>query len=104
MNSICQKTDCGRPATTAPTLNIPAKGFPISLHQPIRMVIGLRLCRHCARQATAPDFLTDKIKAVVEAMARGKAPPDFDRAFVSPISLDGDEFQNFAALQHGRST
>jgi hypothetical protein len=100
----CQRQECLRPASMAITLNVPAKGFPISLHQPIRMVLGLRLCRHHARETTAEHLLTPELKGAIEALARGKAPPDFDRAFVSPISLDSDEYQHFAAMRHGRST
>lgn len=108
MSSGCQKTGCTRPASKALTINVPAKGWPISLHQPVRMVIGVHLCRQCAATVKAAEFLTadTKIKTVIEDMCRTakQAEPDFARAFVTPISLDGDEYQNFAALRHGRAS
>lgn len=108
MSGDCQKVGCTRSATKALSINVPAKGWPISLHQPARVVIGLRLCRQCAAEAKAEDFLTfdTVIKPTLEGMCRAsmKAEPDFDRAFISPISLDGDEYQRFAALRHGRAS
>lgn len=106
MSSGCQKTGCTRPASKALTINVPAKGWPVSLHQPIRMVLGLRLCRQCAAEATPAEFLTDDMRRATEITCRAskKAEPDFDRAFISPISLDGHEYQNFVALRHGRSS
>lgn len=108
MSGGCQKNGCTWPASKALTLNVPAKGWPIALHQPVRMVIGLQLCRQCAAAAKPAEFLAGDItiKATIESVCRTakKAEPDFDRAFISPISLDGDEYRRFAALQHGRAS
>lgn len=106
MSSGCQKTGCTRPASKVLTVNVPAKGWPVSLHQPVRLVIDLRLCRHCAAEAKIVEFLSDDLKQAIEITCRAskKADPDFARAFLSPISIDGEEYQQFVALRVGRSS
>lgn len=117
MSSTCQRQGCTRRARMALTVNVPARGWPLALHQPIRLVIGVRLCKEHAREARAEDMLGignhyDKarpgahaeLRRMIEALTQDRAPPDYERAFVSPISIESEEFQNFVAMQCGRSS
>lgn len=100
----CEKTGCPRAATHAPRLNVPARGWAISLHQPIKMFAGVELCRDHAREffAEAPAQFwqqNPKLREAVEILAAGKAPPDFDRTFGDVVRLDSEAYQQFQQMR-----
>lgn len=98
----CAHTGCGRPATHAPKICVPATGWPIDLHQPLSAILMLKVCRQHVAEAFHPteNFKPGSpLRTVFEVLARGKVPPDFARAFVTPIRLDSDEFQSFERAQ-----
>lgn len=102
----CERDDCEHAATHSVTLNVPAMGVPIDIHQPIKMYIGIELCRDHAK-AFGVDFkwrenepLKDAIATTLSATGRSEA--DFDRAFHSVIRLDDDGYQQFLKLRERR--
>lgn len=53
------------------------------------------ICEDCGGAAKwAPKHL----RRVFEIMARGKCPPDFERAFFTKLRLDSDEYRKFEEL------
>jgi hypothetical protein len=80
-----------------PKMNVPATGWAIDQHRPISFVIGLSLCDAHFAECKIGDFLHDGLrggpstKDIVRIMARGRCPPDFDRAFLSKCRIDSDE-------------
>lgn len=85
------RNDCTAEATCALAVNVPAKGWPIDLHSPMRAVTGVVVCDQHFGDCEASDFLdlpTGGMRKLFEVLAEGKQPPDFDRAYLSKIKLD----------------
>jgi hypothetical protein len=103
MMTICQHESCNRPATHAPQLQIPAQGWPIDLHQPVAMFIGVELCKDHATRFGDDFKWSDnlKIKEAVEFITRGRAPPDFERAFHTVVRLDSEAYRTFLGMRGG---
>lgn len=100
----CQHTNCTQPATHAIRVNIPAKGFAIDSHTPMRLTLGLELCLKHAKGFKVNDFLTDQFKQTVTdaARAQNRVDPDFKRAFITPILLTDPEYCVMKRHQAGR--
>lgn len=90
----CASKDCPNAAVCALMLNVPAQGMPIPEHDPLQMLVGAGLCEdHFARQ-TPQDWLEQPdYRRIFEAAARGKAPPDFARAFITRVEFDSPVWQ-----------
>ena len=90
MSHSCAAYGCGAEAIGFVCVNIPAQGHPIDTHQPIQQAL-LRL-RTCAQhgQGAAGDILDDDVRQGLRLACRleHKAPPDFDRAFLSVRRID----------------
>lgn len=102
----CEKETCAREATHSVTLNVPAKGVPIDLHAPIKMYIGVELCREHADDF-GKDFDWDENESLREAVeasvtALGGSPADFDRSFHSTISINSDGYKQFLKIKSER--
>lgn len=104
----CERDDCERQATHSVTLNVPAMDVPIDIHQPIKMYVGIELCRDHAK-GFGEDFdwagneqLKDAIATTLSATGRSEA--DFDRAFHSVIRLDDNGYQQFLKLRGSRDS
>jgi hypothetical protein len=91
----CQMKGCTVEATCGLALNVPAVGCPIAEHDPIRVVLGLQLCdKHLAETPPSDFFGADgRLEQIIRIQARGKAEPDFKRAFVSAVSFESNEWQ-----------
>jgi hypothetical protein len=102
----CENEGCDKEATHSVTLNIPAAGVPIDLHTPIKMYIGVELCREHADSFGEKftweenDSLRDAIEASVAAL--GGSPADFDRSFHAVCSLDSQGYQQFLLIKEQR--
>jgi hypothetical protein len=103
----CSRAGCGRAATYAPRLKIPAMGMPIALHQPLAMFVSIELCREHA-QTFAQDGLTfddgselrEAIRRVVAGM--GRAEPDFERVTSEPVSINDPDYLSFKSKTGSR--
>lgn len=89
----CDHTGCTNDAAGSIALNIPAVGCPLKEHDPIRLVLGLKLCTVHGAGAKASDFMSEQLKQIVCIAAKGRAAPDFDRAFLTPVSFDSAEWK-----------
>ncbi len=90
----CQRNECTREAECAIAINVPAKGCPIPEHDPLRMVVGLQLCDICAGEEKAESYLSlPGYKDIFLVAAKGLAPPDFDRAFVTRVDFHSAEWR-----------
>jgi hypothetical protein len=102
----CERTDCEYNATHSVTLNVPAVGVPIDLHSPIKMYIGVELCRDHAKKFgdgftwEDNEGLRDAIVATLAAAGRSDA--DFDRTFHSIVKLDDPGYRQFKQMQADR--
>lgn len=90
----CQKINCQNEASGAIAINVPAMHCPIAEHDPIRVVLGLSLCDACRMAANVQEFLSVQVKLIVKIWAQGKAPPDFERAFLTKVEFDSDEWKS----------
>lgn len=91
---------CANPATVGLAMNVPAKGVALAEHDPIRILLGIMVCDGCTRKIAAKEFLGDSsssLGTLLRVMCRkgGWAEPDFDRAFIAPVPLDGEEWKAF---------
>jgi hypothetical protein len=91
-----------------PKICVPARDWPIDLHQPLSVILNLHCCLAHAKAFDVNEFLdmptpaagkTNKI--IFEMMAAGKQPPDFDRAFVSAVALNSKEVLALMAHMKG---
>lgn len=99
----CDQPGCAEAATHHPQIHIPALGWPINMHEPASLIMGLKLCHYHCSQAPAQDLLGSPddekgIRGVVKIMTRWKVPPDFTRAYVTCVSIDSDEGRLFAEM------
>jgi hypothetical protein len=78
----CCIKDCRNAATQEFRVAIPVSGHAI-----ITMHMGLGACAHHKTDVKIEHFITDETKKIVNAMTVGKAPPDFDRAFIEWMTL-----------------
>lgn len=103
----CEKESCTYEATHSVTLNIPAKDVPIDLHHPIKMYIGVELCKEHAK-SFGEGFDWDENKELREAIeatlaATGRSTADFDRTFHSAISINDQGYLQFLKVKRDRS-
>lgn len=108
--SICQWKGCSAPSTHYPKIMIPAKGWPIELHQPLGLLIGLPLCHQHCKEFSVPEFLdhptpngTATNRLIFDYAARGKCDPDYDRGFIQPVRMDSEEVRMLEGQQHGNA-
>jgi hypothetical protein len=96
----CSWSDCQAVATHLPKICVPALGHALESHQPLGAILNLPACLEHAKAFDVQEFLnlpapkggsTNRI--LFEILARGKCPPDFDRAYVQPVPLDSEEAQ-----------
>jgi hypothetical protein len=105
----CGDSNCEAEATHMPKICVPATGWPIDQHNPISVVMGLKLCLKHTRAFRAKETLGLKgehtMRKVIEVMAKsyGGVPPDFARAFVQPISIDSPEGRALEISQKSRA-
>ena len=92
MKEPCNHKGCTNNASCAPRLNVPAVGWSIEMHQPVRAVMDLPICKDCRDTIKVEDFLQDNLKEVIRILTRGKCPPDFERAWFDFVRLDSKEF------------
>ena len=96
----CRYQDCPCQATAAPAINVPAMNMPIPEHDPIHIVLGMPLCDVHLDQCAVSDFITpgSDIEKAVRIRARGLAEPDFQRAWISRVEFESDEWRVMAKL------
>jgi hypothetical protein len=93
----CEEDGCKECATHSVTLNVPAAGVPIDLHQPLRLYIDVKLCHEHAKEFGRSftweenEELRDNIAAFVREAKFGAR--DFDRTFASSIRLEDPGFK-----------
>lgn len=103
----CENENCTHEATHSVTLNIPAKDVAIDLHNPIKMYIGVELCKdHAKSFGEGFDWdenkeLREAIEATVATIGGGAA--DFDRTFHSAISINDHGYLQFLKVKRERS-
>lgn len=90
----CSVADCQNPAHIAPCINVPATGWSVEMHTPIKSLMDLPICKDHKDTVKIEDFLQENLKEVIRILARGKCPPDFDRAWISFVKTDSKEFQD----------
>ncbi len=97
----CGWKGCTRAGVFAPKICVPARGFAIDCHQPMTAILGLALCDEHVKATTPAVILSDKLRELFMEITRsqGKARPDFDRAWVSPVSLNSNEYKRFEKQQ-----
>ena len=96
----CAEAKCENEAVQAIALNVPAVGHAEDPATAIRMVWGLCFCETCFVGLKAADFIVQDpktgrtpIREIVEIQARGRAEPDFDRAFLTRVPFNSREWQ-----------
>lgn len=106
----CTRTGCGRPAAFAPKICVPAMGRAIGKHKPIEVAFTGGICGECMAGLTAADFLSPDdpagahLRQLVAIGAGGHVLPDFGRAWVEALPLDGAEFAEVQRATSGATT
>lgn len=82
-------------ATHYPKIMVPAVGYALETHQPLGAVMSVPLCLECCKKFHVKETLeiddNNSLRNIFNIASRGKADPDFDRAFVQPIPLTCEE-------------
>jgi len=98
----CAHDGCDHQADCAPKICVPAVNGPLDESKTIGIILGLTVCRQHFDELKIADFLTAQIKGAIEIVARGKAPPDFERAFFKRVLLISAEWATFERARAGR--
>jgi len=89
--------ECLAAAPFVPVLCIPATGHAIDTHRPLEFTLSIHVCEAHKREVKPEHFLSPEIEAktgkpglrrFAEIMVRGRAAPDFGRAFVTFVTDD----------------
>lgn len=93
----CAWEGCKNKGRFAPKICVPATGVPIDCHQPLSAIFGMALCDDHIKTCTPELLLTDQGKDLFRQLAASmtRVPPDFARAWVSPVSLNSPEYKKF---------
>ena len=89
----CQRVGCDQGANYAPRIRVPMLGTRIEVVEPLKVVIGLELCRQHAVDCDLAKFLSDDMKRLFQMAATDKGLPDFKRAYMDAVKLDTDEYR-----------
>lgn len=88
----CAHENCDADSIVVPVIRVPAKGWPIDLHQPLKMIMGLHICDAHKAQFDVKEMLNDDLRNIFKIAANGKCEPDFDRAFVEWCKIGSAEY------------
>jgi hypothetical protein len=94
----CAMKECGKEAVTAVAICTPATGWPIDLHKPLRIIMGLCLCDKHFDELRQEYIVTDQLRDIIRLQARmygSEIPPDFSRMFFERVKLDSKEYLTF---------
>lgn len=96
-DELCRWEGCTvRQPLFAPKVCTPAKGLGIKRIKPLSCICNMPLCDQHFRMLKVEDLLTeDARKGFANAAATiGKLEPDFERAWLAPVSVKSPEFRN----------
>lgn len=90
----CMLAHCDADAACAVMMRVPFIGMPIKEHDPLRVTMGLCVCRTHFPEVTPQEFLEDGNlqKIVLFTTPPGNPQPDFDRAFIERLEFDSQEW------------
>jgi len=91
----CQFVDCQHGAKFIPAICVPATGWAIDVHRPIKVMIDLKLCESCFSKLDVKDWLDDTMCGIVNRATMGRQPPDFERAFFQRVLVSSKEARDF---------
>lgn len=105
----CGHDGCAHAAVCVPKLNVPATGYAIGQHEHLKMILNAPCCDEHFRDFRANDLLSDELREVFRIVARASAgdtaaAPDFDRAWISRVSLTSSEYRLFAKARAQRKS
>lgn len=103
----CERDGCEQAAQFAVEICVPAKTMQAKEREWPSVIIGLKLCLTHAKEFDAKQQFNDPRTAdtwkTIFKVAYGvgkykELGPDFDRAFVNPIPLDGEKFLTYERM------
>lgn len=106
----CTRKGCDRPAAFVPKICVPAMGRAIGAHRPLEVGLTLPTCAECMAGLTRDNFISPDhpagahLRHVIGLAAGGRVLPDFDRAWVEGVALDGVEFAEIERATSGATT
>lgn len=99
----CMRVSCTNEAAVAIKVSIPPVGYPIEGGMLVHAIMGVKACQSCFDQ-TKPEHVIGSDEArghfTFAAQAAGKVLPDFDRAFLTPVPLGGEEFAMYERMRN----
>lgn len=93
----CSKSGCLAKATKVPVLCVPRKGIPLDLQRPIKATIDIPCCDRHIGEPTVRDLLSPAMRRLFTAQTLATTitnPPDFDRAYIEPVSMDSIRYED----------
>lgn len=96
----CSEKNCMKHGKWAPKINVPAKGWPIDMHQPIQSIMTIELCEEHKNSYSIENFINNETPELQQILtmackSQGKAEPDFDRAWLSWLGVGSSEYIKF---------
>lgn len=103
MENKCGWDDnCPHVATMVPKLIFPAKGWKLSDHDPMAMIMSVKICGPCLKKMKMADFIgpemdgeNNNIRSILEIVTRDKCPIDYDRAYIEGVPLASKEWREY---------
>ena len=92
----CAKNGCQNKGEWAAEVHVPAKGWALSAHTPMSIICDMPLCRDHADGENLLDEMPELRGTISDVLqANGRAEPDFDRAWTSPVRRSSKRFAEF---------
>lgn len=92
----CMHKGCKRSAFRGICVNVPAMGWPIMLHKPLPVAVGVALCiEHFNQAKNEPGEFINMVELAVTALCKRerKERPDFARAWITGLQFDSPEWR-----------
>lgn len=91
----CSSKDCQADAVCGAAVRVPALNCPVAEHEPLKAALGLRFCEVHFAELKLEDFVNEEFRKLVRGTLQhqGKAPPDFDRAWLERLELDSPDMK-----------
>lgn len=91
----CSSTGCLKRAEYAPKLCVPAKNMPVEANKHLSMICGVPFCEDHIIVTEAEQLLNRHTRSIIDKFTKGKAPPDYERAFVLHVLLESNEYRKW---------
>lgn len=100
---MCDKEGCDRRSTHVVVALVPARGWSLALHDPLRIYCSVELCREHADEAADGRLFDEEARTQLNELVafRGRHQPDWSRAKYEVAQVDDPFYVQHLKRQRG---